>query len=231
MKKIILSLVFLVGLGTTYSQDILVKKNAEEVKVKVLEINSNNIKYKSFNNLEGPTYTINKNEVFFIKYKNGQKDVFTTTNNTNDNFKPAGFLSIEGRKFLLDNKKIPKNEFINILKTDKVAYNKYLRAKRGSKIGFPIVILSGLAVGAITYSAFDGGSGAGSTADTKQLTKIGGGLIGAGLTTLIGGFILNSVQNKKLNKALDTYNNHLLKNNISYNIKIDGNGIGVAVSF
>ncbi len=220
-------MVFLIGLGMTNAQDILVKKNAEEIKVKVLEVNSNNIKYKAFKNLEGPTYIIDKNEVFFIKYKNGQKDVFSTNTTIKKEFKPTGFLSVEGRKFLLDDQKISKNEFLNILKTNKNAYNKYLRVKRNSKIGIPIVLSAGLAVGIITYSALDGGNEAGSNADTKQLKKIAGGLMGAGLTTLIGGFIFNSIQTKKINEALDIYNN----GKISYDFKINSNGIGVAINF
>jgi hypothetical protein len=54
-----------------------------------MEITTNEIKYKKFDNLEGPTISILKSEVFMIKYQNGTKDVInpaaqasTTTPNT-----------------------------------------------------------------------------------------------------------------------------------------------------
>lgn len=56
--------------------DILVMKNGDEVKVKVISVEISEIKYKKCSNPEGPTYTSKKSEVFMIKYKNGEKDVF-----------------------------------------------------------------------------------------------------------------------------------------------------------
>ncbi len=65
-----------------YAQDFIIKKNTEEIKCKVVEIEENKIKYKSFDNLNGPIYSISKDEVFMIKYENGQKETFNTTNTT-----------------------------------------------------------------------------------------------------------------------------------------------------
>ena len=39
------------------------------------------IKYKKWENLEGPVYNIDKKEVFMIKYSNGSKDVFVHQSN------------------------------------------------------------------------------------------------------------------------------------------------------
>ncbi len=63
----------------TQAQDIITLKNGNEILSKILEIGSTEIKYKKFENLEGPSYNILKAEVFMIKYKNGTKDVFTET--------------------------------------------------------------------------------------------------------------------------------------------------------
>ncbi len=41
----------------------------------VKEITTTEIKYKNFNNQEGPTYVISQRDVLFIEYKNGQIDV------------------------------------------------------------------------------------------------------------------------------------------------------------
>lgn len=53
------------------AQDILIKTNGENVLVKVEKITDTNIEYKLFNNIDGPTYSINRKEVFQIQYKNG----------------------------------------------------------------------------------------------------------------------------------------------------------------
>lgn len=57
--------------------DDIIIKNGDEIKAKVIEINSDEIKYKKCDNLNGPTYTLKKSEVFMIKYPNGSKDVIT----------------------------------------------------------------------------------------------------------------------------------------------------------
>ena len=65
-----------------FSQDILIKKNGDEIEVKVSKISDDEIEYKKWSNLDGPSYIVSKNEVFMIKYKNGDKDVFNETSIT-----------------------------------------------------------------------------------------------------------------------------------------------------
>lgn len=55
--------------------DVLLLQNADEISVKVIEINEQAIKYKRCDNINGPTYTIAKNKVALIKYANGIKEV------------------------------------------------------------------------------------------------------------------------------------------------------------
>ena len=70
------------------AQDLIIKRNGDEIKSKVMEVNLNVIKYKKFDNINGPTFEILKSDVFIIKYENGTKDVFNTveqTKNENEN--------------------------------------------------------------------------------------------------------------------------------------------------
>jgi hypothetical protein len=83
MKNILLTCFFILTITHLFAQDNLVKKDGSEINVKVLEIESNSIKYKKFDNLEGPTYSINVSEVFMIQYENGTKDVFNKVQNQN----------------------------------------------------------------------------------------------------------------------------------------------------
>jgi opacity protein-like surface antigen len=78
MEKLILILTLAV-LGTAgQAQDIIIKKNTDEIECKVLEIEQEVIKYKKYSNLDGPTYSISKEDIFMVKYENGEKEVFKT---------------------------------------------------------------------------------------------------------------------------------------------------------
>lgn len=59
------------------AQDIITLKTGEEIKAKVVEIEPSVIKYKKWENLSGPAYSLNKSEVFMVQYENGSKEVFT----------------------------------------------------------------------------------------------------------------------------------------------------------
>lgn len=57
------------------AQDIITLRDGKEIKSKVTEVGTDEIKYKKFENLEGPTYSLKKEDVFTITYENGTKDV------------------------------------------------------------------------------------------------------------------------------------------------------------
>ena len=66
----------------SFSQDLFIYKNGEELNVKVLRINKNDISYKKYSNLNGPEYIEDKANLFMIKYENGTKDIFNTNPTT-----------------------------------------------------------------------------------------------------------------------------------------------------
>lgn len=55
----------------SFSQDILQKRDGEEFKVKVTEITATEVKYKRFDNPDGPLYTLLKTEISVLTYANG----------------------------------------------------------------------------------------------------------------------------------------------------------------
>ena len=75
MKKYLL-LYFIIFTTQLFSQDVIIKKNGDEIKAKVVEIADLSIKYKKWENVEGPIYNITKAEVFKVKYANGESDFF-----------------------------------------------------------------------------------------------------------------------------------------------------------
>jgi hypothetical protein len=82
MKTFIALLVFVISTAVTtaFAQDVIVLRSGDEIKSKVVEITPTEIKYKKFDNLEGPTIVILKSDVFMIKYENGTKEVINSSN-------------------------------------------------------------------------------------------------------------------------------------------------------
>lgn len=76
MKKVLILVTSILIVSAAKAQDLIVMKNAEEVLAKVTVITTDSVSYKKWSNLEGPSYTISKSNIFYIKYQNGEKDVF-----------------------------------------------------------------------------------------------------------------------------------------------------------
>ena len=59
------------------AQDTILKTDKTEVTAKVAEITTDEIKFRYFNRLDGPIYTLKKSEVFVIIYQDGTRETFT----------------------------------------------------------------------------------------------------------------------------------------------------------
>lgn len=78
MKKELLAIIIFICVVRAYSQDIMILRNGDEIMAKIAKVSNVEIEYKKWKNQDGPIYTINKDEVFLIKYSNGEKDIFTS---------------------------------------------------------------------------------------------------------------------------------------------------------
>jgi hypothetical protein len=99
MKKLLVFCIAAFASISSFSQDIIVLKTGDEIKSKVLEVTPDLVKYKKWENQDGPIYSSNKSEVFMIKYINGTKDVFNTSTAPNPNPDQNSNLS-NGTKFI-----------------------------------------------------------------------------------------------------------------------------------
>ncbi|MGZ2369689.1 hypothetical protein ACXR6G_07865 [Ancylomarina sp. YFZ004] len=79
MKKILLLMLFALSVQIGFSQDIIVQRNGEEIKSKIIEITNETLKYKKFENQEGPTRNIDLPKVFMVIYENGEREKFTSS--------------------------------------------------------------------------------------------------------------------------------------------------------
>ncbi|HBG70911.1 MAG: hypothetical protein A2W93_08710 [Bacteroidetes bacterium GWF2_43_63] len=62
-----------------FAQDTIFTKGTTTIAAKVSEITEGEIKYRKFSNLNGPLYSISTNEVFKIRYENGEIEFFKTS--------------------------------------------------------------------------------------------------------------------------------------------------------
>lgn len=81
MKTIFFLLFILFGINSAFSQDTIRFLNNTVKVVKVTEINVDDIKYKRFDNLEGPLYVSSKSEIESIKFSNGLVETFKSSEN------------------------------------------------------------------------------------------------------------------------------------------------------
>lgn len=72
---IVLAFNFLFGLNI-YSQDLIIKKSGDTLRVKVLETGLSEVKYKNYDDLDGITYGIYKSAIATIRYVNGRVESF-----------------------------------------------------------------------------------------------------------------------------------------------------------
>lgn len=77
MKKILLTLLATVtSMGSLIAQDLITTRDGKDIQAKIIEVTSDEIKYKKWNNQEGPMFTMKKSEVLIVRYQNGENEVF-----------------------------------------------------------------------------------------------------------------------------------------------------------
>jgi hypothetical protein len=87
-KALYIFLFFFLSVKTISAQEIITFRNGSIVEAKIIEITPEVIKYKNFDNLNGPIRVIAKNDVAIIKYRNGEEEVYTTNLISNANEAP-----------------------------------------------------------------------------------------------------------------------------------------------
>lgn len=209
MKKhllLTLSAILLIAISVS-AQDIIVKKSGDEIQSKVVEISSKEIKYKKFSNLEGPTYTMSKDEIFMLKYENGEKEVFDSSTNTNNKE-----LSIGLGQYYLGDKQLSKPEFIDLIKTNDRAYKEY----KSFKFGFITSIILAVPGGAlIGYGLVDE-------------SDLQGAFLGTGAICIGGSLVIALLSDYHRKNAMKIFNTG---KNTSFQFNYYGNGIGLAYNF
>ena len=80
MKRLLLAAILLLAAllaRPAAAQDLLTRRDGTEVLVKVLEITPDLVKYRRFDNPDGPLISVRKTDVFRLKYANGTQEILT----------------------------------------------------------------------------------------------------------------------------------------------------------
>lgn len=82
MEKIILILLIAFSATVSFSQDIITKKDGTTIEAEVLEITPTLIKYKKYDQEDGPLRSIKISDIVSIKYEDGEIEKFASENET-----------------------------------------------------------------------------------------------------------------------------------------------------
>ncbi len=75
----------LLSCGNVLAQDTIIDFEFNEISSKVIEITENEIKYRKWENLDGPIYSFSKGKVLMVIYQNGQREIFRNVPNESSN--------------------------------------------------------------------------------------------------------------------------------------------------
>ena len=136
MIKNTLIIIFLVFINySIYAQDTIVSRNGDKISSKVLEVTTTEIKYKRFDNIDGPTYSILKSDVSVIKYQNGTSDDFNneSNNTTSSTFTQPQInddtITIIKRVYSLKGVPLTLMQMVDLMRNYPEAYSEIKKAK------------------------------------------------------------------------------------------------------
>lgn len=159
VKKFIAFLLFIPGmLNVASAQDIIILKSGEEFNAKVKEVELSIIKYVKFDNQIAPVYTIEKANVFMIKYENGTKDVFdyqpvtpgvspSQIESNNQSGVVEKITSAKGGAVMKDKQKLKPYEVKAIMNSNYAALKRYRGARAFNTLGIIFTVIGGIDIG------------------------------------------------------------------------------------
>jgi len=210
-----------------YSQDIILLKNGEEIKALVNEVSIDIIKYKKFENPDGPLYTIEKKSVVMITYKNGYKDIFSepVKEIKQEQNKPlyAEILTAKNGVVRKNGVVINKNDVKTLMENNSEALGQY---SSGMKLISTGNIFAYAGLGVVLIAAIVENKGGFKDNSAAMVGVIGGvACLGTSMAVTFSG-------RSKIKKSVNLYNADLSKKT-SYQVGlgIGQNGLAVVVKF
>ena len=218
-------LIFIFSIAFAQAQDIIIKKNGDEIKCKVMEISVTEISYQLPQVIDSAaklatTMTVAKADVFMIKYENGTKDVFNEVEKKEPDYvapkameeaaQSEQIIMVGKKYYFYHNHKLGVSKLHALLRKEKNKdINNLVSRSILCSVFSPILLYVSIPVGIIGIInlgiANDNISG---TNNNDQLIA-GSVLTGAFILAQVGGYVVKGFQNKNLKKAVELYNqNH-----------------------
>lgn len=133
-KNLLILLISLCAISAK-AQDKIYLKSGKNVEAKILEVNVEDVKYKMFSYLDGPTFTVLKTDIQIVIYQNGESQIFEEKKTSKDR---ARVLPIGSNRINLDFLSIAYNG------PSYMSYEKISKSKRiGYEIPFNIHYING----------------------------------------------------------------------------------------
>ncbi len=220
MKQILFLLViWFFSITCSDAQDILYKKNGEELRVKVSEINATDIIFNYFDTLENLLYIIPKADVFMIKYANGIKEVFNSgpvpdSKNRYNESSNNNIIEKRGFRYYQNGVWLGKESVEGIILESKnhAAIAEMKLTKSSERFGSGLII-SGIVIGSISpfvlfigildYSSYNSGMN-----EYEYLGIVG---TAAALASVIAGTTVKFQAKQHTDRAIQIYNKGLEK--------------------
>ena len=79
-KSLLLVLILLIS-ALSFAQDVIITSEAQKITAKILEVSKYEIKYKEFDNIDGPTFILETADINTIIYANGKVFFFKANEN------------------------------------------------------------------------------------------------------------------------------------------------------
>ena len=68
MKKLFILLALALGAVPAFAQDLITKKDGTDIQAKVLEVTVRDVRYKAWDNLEGPEFVLPAYDILIIRF-------------------------------------------------------------------------------------------------------------------------------------------------------------------
>ena len=239
-KSIILTLCVFCLFFTAFvrAQDVVVTIDAKSMKVKILEINDQEIRYLDFENLEGPTYVMKRSEINIIVFQNGKVETFNNISdqNSNNNSQTVSIPKILSYDELMNMYDDEKEAYLStigvnsIYETFKKGNELVAKGRRllytgiGLGVGGAIVYLYGISVGFMMEE------------EAMIIGIVGGAAVVVGEVLTIVSIPICAVGGSKKYAAEKMYKDFTLGNNYTYiqpklNFGLTHNGVGLTLKF
>src|SRR5258706_14897128 len=198
------------------AQDIITTKTGEDILAKIMEVGHTEIKYKKFDNPEGPQFTILKSDVLMIRYENGTKYIFPEEQKSNTVVPPYS---------PSPNLNTPDNKLFYAGKVEKYRKMKGTGATLTVVGGILLVVGIATLVNA-TSNSYTNSYGTTSTSTSNNAATgavaylLGLGGLGAGIPL----WIVGAHQQRKYSKRLEAFT-------LRFNMNPQGKGLTLACRF